>query len=70
MVEMLSGGGDTRSTSGISVNVGWAANGFARPPKIPAICDWVGVGCGLELKVDTQEIMRWGLEDGSRVYWV
>ena len=44
----------------MSVNVGWAANGFAGPPKIPAICTGVGVGCGL--KVGTQETTRRGIE--------
>jgi len=28
----------------------------------------VGVGCGLKLRVDIQEIIRRGFENGSRVY--
>ena len=63
--EIHSGGGDTRSTSGKSVNVGCAASGFAGPPKSPAICTRVGVGCGLKLKVDTQQTVERGIENGS-----
>lgn len=63
---MHSGGGDTRSVSGKSASVGCAASGIAGPPKIPAICTGVGVGCGLELTVDTQEILVGrGIENGS-----
>jgi len=65
MDEIHSGGGDTRSTSGKSVNVGCAASGIAGPPNSPAICAGVVVGCGLELKVDTQGIVRRGIENGS-----
>ena len=62
MVEIHSGGGDTRSTSGLSVNVGCAANGFAVPPKIPAIWIKADVDCSLRPKTGAQEIIRREIE--------
>jgi len=68
MAEILSGGRDMRSASGVPVGAGCAANGFAGPPNIPVICTRVGVGHRPKPKVDTQEIARRGIEDGSHVY--
>ena len=62
MVEILSGGGDTRSTSGAFVNVGCATNGFGVPPKIPAICNKVNFDCSPKPETDVQEIIRREIE--------
>ena len=41
----------------MSVNVGCAANGFARPPNVAAICTKAGVDCSLKPKTNVQGVI-------------